>query len=105
MNTYFCCWDGSPLRRAAGLAGMGRQEPYVMTGTLNPAQPKIGTGPYVESSRDPYDTPSQWYNLAYAYGSGTNKALGLFIDGRIELIEKSRGIQLHPLLNNASDFQ
>jgi len=105
MNTYFCCWDGSPLRRAAGLAGMGRQEPYVMTGTLNPAQPKIGTGPYVESSREPYDTPAQWYNLAYAYGSGTNKALGLFLDGRIELIDKTKGIQLHSLLNNSSDFQ
>jgi prepilin-type N-terminal cleavage/methylation domain-containing protein len=105
MNTYFSCWDGSPLRRASALAGMGRQEPYIMTGTLNPAQPQVGTGPYVESSRFPYNTPDQWYNLAYAYGAGTNKALGLFIDGRIELLDKDKGIQLHPLLNNADDFQ
>ena len=105
MNTYFCCWDGSPARRASGVAGMGKKEPYIMAGALNPSQPKIGTGPYVESSLFPYDTPAQWYNLAYAYGSGTNKALGLFIDGRIQLIDKADAIQLNSLLKDSTDFQ
>lgn len=105
MNTYFCCWDGSPSRRASALTGMGKKEPYIMAGALNPKQPKIGTGPYVESSKFPYDTPDNWYNLAYAYGSGTNKALGLFLDGRIELIDQATGGQLNSLLKDSSNLE
>ena len=105
MNPYFNSWDGSPRRRAAQIVGMGKKEPYVMAGAPSKGLPKIGTGPYAESSRYPYDTADNWYNMAYAYGSGTNKALALFIDGRIELIDQQKGLEINSLLKNGDDFQ
>lgn len=105
MNTYFSCWDGSPPRRAIQIVGMGKTEPFIVAGAPSKNQPQIGTGPYVESSSYPYDTSDDWYNMAYAYGSAADKGLALFVDGRVELIDKQKGMQINSLIKNGNDFQ
>jgi prepilin-type processing-associated H-X9-DG protein len=50
------------------------------------------------SSKYPYDTA--WMNVAYEYGGGRDSAIGLFIDGHVELIPKEKGIAMHAMLSD-----
>ena len=81
----------------------GKREPLIMTGSLLDSNPEFGTWEAIQSSSYPYDT--DWMNLHYAYGSGEDQALAVFLDGHTEMIGIERGSALDPLLANPADFE
>jgi prepilin-type N-terminal cleavage/methylation domain-containing protein len=81
----------------------GSVEPLIMTGTVLETNPEFGTWEAVQSSLYPYNTA--WMNLNYAYGASGKNALGLFIDGHIEAIPRDKGVDLHPLLSDPTNFE
>lgn len=99
INRFFMppAWGGG-IRNVNGTNVIGRREPYIMAGTLFQGDKRFGTFYHLDSSAFPYDT--YWSNLNYAYGAGGDSALGLFIDGHVEVIPKSKGIELGPLLSD-----
>jgi prepilin-type N-terminal cleavage/methylation domain-containing protein len=99
MNKFFAppSWGGG--YRYEGQADMiGVKEPYIVGGTVLESNPKFGTFEHVESSAFPYDTA--WMNLNYTYGGGKDGALGLFIDGHVEMIPKQQGVELNTSLRD-----
>jgi prepilin-type N-terminal cleavage/methylation domain-containing protein len=104
INRFFIpdTWGGG-IRTASSPQLIGRREPYIMGGSPYKGNEKYGTFYHNESSKFPYDT--HWANLNYAYGAGGDSALGLFIDGRVDVIPKAKGIQLNPLLSNPSTLE
>lgn len=104
INRYFMppAWGGG-VRNQSSPATIGRKEPYIMTGTLFQGDPRFGTFYHLDSAKYPYDT--YWANLHYAYGSGGDSALGLFIDGHIDTIPKSKGVELDGLLSDPTSLE
>lgn len=105
INYFFIdpAWRaGEPIRVLNREDLKGRIEPLIMTGTVLSNTPKFGTWEAIQSAKFPYDTA--WMNLNYAYGSGQNNALGLFLDGHVETISKQRGAELDPLLRDPTNF-
>ncbi len=82
---------------------IGKKEPIVMGGTVLKNSPKNGTFYHNESTAYPYDT--EWSSLAYEYGSGGDRGIGLFYDGRIELITKEEGAQLAPMMQDMATLE
>jgi hypothetical protein len=99
-------WQGANTeanRRLARDNVLGRREPLIVAGTLHPGDKRFGTYPIWFSSKYPYDT--DWMNLHYAYGGGSDCGLGLFLDGHVELIPRKQGVELHTLINDFSNFE
>ena len=82
---------------------IGKKEPIVMGGTVLKNSPKNGTFYHNDSAAYPYDT--EWSNLAYEYGSGGDKGIGLFYDGRVELITKEQGAELGPIMKDMATLE
>jgi prepilin-type N-terminal cleavage/methylation domain-containing protein len=104
INRYFMdpTWGGGYRFEEAGTL-VGAVEPFIMAGTLHPADARFGTDAHIDSSSYPYDTA--WANMAYEYGRGGDRALALYLDGHSELMDRDRGVTLHPLISNPNDFQ
>lgn len=104
LNRFFMppAWGGGD-RRAAQREVVGRREPYIMTGKPFEGSAEFGTFYHLDSAKFPYDT--HWSNLHYAYGSGGEEALGLFVDGHLEKISKARGEELHTLLRDPNTLE
>lgn len=103
MNNFFHGYGERALRRPGQADLIGRKEPYIMAGNAAKDAPQIGTYGYLESSKYPYDT--RWFNLAYEYSSSGTKAMGLYLDGHISLIERGEGIKLNSLLQDDSNLE
>jgi len=104
MHPYFHCYDAIPsrIRRSVNMQGMGKLVPYVIAGdvdTNNANSAKIGTSPYMEPQ-----SGSTWYHIAWKYGSKQNMALGLYLDGNIQLIDQTNKTTLEAGFNNDSQL-
>jgi prepilin-type N-terminal cleavage/methylation domain-containing protein len=77
-------------------------EPYIMAGNVPKDHPEWGTNEQIESAKDPYDT--YWQNLSYEYDGG-QAALGLFVDGRVQMIPKQDGVALDAALRDSSRLE
>jgi len=104
INRFFmpAAWGGG-TRNVSSPTLIGRKEPYIMAGTLFQGDKRFGTFYHLDSSKDPADT--YWANLHYAYGSNGTSALGLFVDGHIDLIPKASGIALNAALSDPSALE
>lgn len=101
LNNFFMdpAWGGAP-RKEGGDGLYGLEEPYVMAGTLHPADKRFGTYTHIESANFPYDTA--WSNLAYEYGGSGNLALALYLDGHAQTLSREAGMALD---SNLRDFR
>ena len=102
INKYFYRWSAPYRISANALAGLGKTEPLLFVGRPKRDEPFSGTGVFVESSRFPYDSQNEWYNLSYDY---SGKALVLYINGSIKLLDKAAAVQLDSLLRDGSNFE
>ena len=104
INRFFMdpTWGGG-FRSEGSMGLVGVEEPYIMSGTLHPADARFGTDAHIDSAAYPYDTA--WANLAYEYGANRDTALGLFIDGHVESIPRERGFELDDALRNPADLR
>jgi prepilin-type N-terminal cleavage/methylation domain-containing protein len=100
MNMFFHLWGDRPARRSIQENVVGKEEPMIVAGT---PQGNIGTYAYFDTTRNP--PPANWLGMAYEYGAGRNKGLALFKDGRVEMIDATRGNQLNSKVANNTDFQ
>jgi prepilin-type N-terminal cleavage/methylation domain-containing protein len=106
INFFFIDSDwrvGTDYRNINHADVIGRKEPIIMTGTVLESNPEYGTWEAIQSSNYPYDT--SWMNLHYAYGSGGDRALGLYKNGNVEMIKREDGIDLHGLLSDPSNLE
>jgi prepilin-type N-terminal cleavage/methylation domain-containing protein len=104
LNKYFAppSWGGG--YRYEGEATMiGVKEPYLMGGSVLESNPKFGTFEHVESSEFPYDTA--WMNLSYTYGGSREGALGLFVDGHVEMIARQQGVDMNASLKDIATLE
>jgi prepilin-type N-terminal cleavage/methylation domain-containing protein len=81
----------------------GKVEPVIMAGTVPKDHPEWGTNEVIESAKFPCDT--YWQNLSYEYGSGANSAIGVFLDGHTEIIQKADGIKLDSILKDSTTLE
>ena len=102
LHQYFNNYGSGRERRSINMQGMGKQVPYIFTGTVQTGQKNIGTYAYSISSAYPYDTT--WLNLAYEYGAKSDKALGLFLDGSIQMIDKTNGVLMNSMFHDDSNL-
>jgi len=74
----------------------GVKEPFLMAGTPF-AEPngKFGTNEEINKS-DPGAT--DWQSMAFVYSGGRDMGLAAFVDGRVELISRERGVELNDLI-------
>ena len=104
MHKYFHIWEGRPLRRPAALAGKGLEVPYLFAGAVNTnSAPKIGTGPFLESSKYPVGG-DPWFSLAYEYGGSGDKALGLYLNGGAKVLNREDAEALDRKISNGDDL-
>ena len=82
---------------------VGQKEPFIVAGTVNSGDRRIGTLFDYTSSNYPYDTA--WSNLNYAYGSSGDLGLCLYLDGHAETISKQSGMLLNAMVADPTDFQ
>lgn len=103
INNYFMdpSWGGG-IRRDGAAGLIGTKEPFIMAGTLHPADDRFGTDAHIDSSKFPYDTA--WANLSYEYGDD-DMALGAYLDGHVAQIPKQKGIELHNLLSDPTTLE
>ena len=78
----------------------GKDEPFLVAGG---AEKMIGTSEEFVSVASPNKRGRD--GAAYAYGAGRNKALVLFLNGRIELIDGSKGNQIEADVGNRDNFK
>jgi type II secretory pathway pseudopilin PulG len=102
INKYFYRWEAPYQRSANSLSGLGKKEPLLFAGRPHRAEPFIGTGAFVESVNYPYDSFNEWYNLSYDYGG---KALVMWLNGAVQLLEKSSATQLQQSIEDGSNFE
>lgn len=104
INRFFMppAWGGGN-RTASSPNLVGRKEPYIMAGTLFQGDKRFGTFYHLDSSKDPANT--YWSSLHYAYGADGQSALGLFTDGHIDIIPKSKGVELNAALADPSTLE
>lgn len=107
MHKYFHLYEDEakprPLRRPATLAGKGLEVPYLFAGAVDTSKPKIGTGPYLESSQYPAGGPP-WHRLAYEYGGSGDKALGLYLNGGAKVLDRKDAEALDSKISNGDDL-
>jgi prepilin-type N-terminal cleavage/methylation domain-containing protein len=114
MNGFFDCWGGecspmfggNPYKKDGDSRIEGTLEPVVvagfgMYGTAQ-AQKIFGCDKWFDSSAYPYD--KDWKNVSYEYDDG---ALGLYIDGHVDRIAKSKGTsqEFKNAISNSGDFK
>jgi hypothetical protein len=108
MNLFFRppSWGGR-IRRIAEADLKGAKEPYIMAGTPHRDNPEWGTYEMTYSSEPPVDGnySEYWMNVHYAYGSGGDLGLGLFVDGHVETLTMAQGEELESLLRNADTLE
>lgn len=104
LNNYFMdpSWGGGH-RHPDSPGFEGRKEPFIMAGTLHPADSRFGTYTHITSSNFPYNTA--WSNVAYEYGASGDKALVMFIGGNVETIPKKKMMELNELLRDPRAFE
>lgn len=100
MNNFFRNDKGARYLGENYMVGI--QEPYLMTGITLAGSPQFGANETIESSKFPYDT--SWQNVAYEYEGGLS-TLGLFLDGKVQMIPKAEGVALDGLLRDSGNFQ
>ncbi len=93
LNKFFspASWGGG-RRYDTDAYLVGKTEPYIMAGTVLEGTPEFGTFEHIESARFPYDTA--WMNIAYEYGSGGDRGLGLYIDGHAATFSREDGVAM-----------
>ena len=100
MNVFFetaYIAAGTPPRRDGD--GVGIVEPYIVAGP-----PGYGTSQFGASGYFRYSDPNYgpWANVAYDYG---DLALGLFVDGHVQSIQKQRCVGLNTVIGDWTDLQ
>jgi|GEM_PF-1762677 len=80
--------EGAKIRRVAMPEIIGKHEPIVVAGSNFKSHENFGTFFHNESTAYPYETT--WSNLSYEYGTGGSSALGLYVDGHVELLTKDQ---------------
>ena len=100
MNAYF---NQSASRTTRSETCRGLKEPYIMAGNVF-AEPngKFGTNEEINKS-DPEAT--DWQSMAYVYGGQRDMGMGLFLDGRVELITKEQGANLNDAIADYSKLE
>lgn len=103
LNWFFAvASDGGGVRWDGNAAMSGRMEPYIVAGTLHPANPKFGTYAYFQSSLYPYDQEHR--NVAYEYGN-SDSALALFLDGHARLIPRAEAVALNSMIADQTSLE
>ena len=105
INQFFNIYLDRERRHALRTEQMpGKTEPFIIVGNeFSPPNQKFGALPWFVSTK--YPTPSGWGNTAYAYGAGKNKALAMFIDGHVELLDGNRGNEIDDKIKNDTTFE
>lgn len=103
INNFFMdpSWGGG-YRFDSSINLIGIKEPFIMAGTVHPADGRFGTDAHTDSSVFPYDTA--WANVAYEYGD-KDTGLGLYIDGHVETITKQAGLDMQALIRDPTSLQ
>ena len=105
INQYFNIYLDRERRHALRTEEVkGKIEPFIVVGNEFAApNQKFGALPWFVSTT--YPVPSGWGNTAYAYGAGKNKALAMFLDGHVELIDKQKGNSIDDKVKNDTTFE
>ncbi len=105
INQYFHIYLDRDRRHALRAEiGPGKIEPFIVAGQEYPApNQNFGALPWFVSTA--YPVPPGWGATAYAYGAGKNKALAMFIDGHVELLDQAYGNQINAKIQDDTTFE
>ena len=103
INWFFRNYNwGGQVRKIGHLNLIGKQEPFIVAGSVLPGSPMFGTYAQFESSLENYG--DGWKSVGYEYGKNKDAALAMFLDGSVKKISKPDAIELNPLISNAANL-